>query len=370
MAARRNRWAWRTAVTVACAALALQGAESPGAVGALGAAAPYPPSPVIADVKWDFSSRIRMAPGSDNWPITWADDDNQYTAWGDGDGFGGTNEDGRVSLGVARIEGSADCYRGRNIWGGKNAAHPAQLEGKSYGIIALGATLYMWVAPGSGLDNYDEARLAWSRDRGATWQRADWAFSKGDRLLAPTFCQFGRGNRGARDGYLYVYAVRLQDDSAALQSPGQVDLVRVARERVTDRNAYEFFGGRDAQGKPRWTRDIAQRQPVFEDSSGLGGRLSVSYNLGLRRYLLCAEHGEAYHGNLGIFDAPEPWGPWTTVAYYRNWGDTRTTFFWNFSNKWLSEDSTSLVLVFTGTDDNDAWNTVKGRFLLRGASWP
>ena len=39
------------------------------------------------------------APGSDNWATTWADDDNQYTVWGDGGGFGGTGQVGRVLYG-------------------------------------------------------------------------------------------------------------------------------------------------------------------------------------------------------------------------------------------------------------------------------
>jgi hypothetical protein len=52
---------------------------------------PYPPSPVIEAVRYDRSSAARAAPGSDNWPTTWADDGHLYTAWGDGGGFGGTN---------------------------------------------------------------------------------------------------------------------------------------------------------------------------------------------------------------------------------------------------------------------------------------
>ena len=49
--------------------------------------APYPPSAVITGVTFDWSTHVRLAPGSDNWPITWADDDHQYTCWGDGGGF-------------------------------------------------------------------------------------------------------------------------------------------------------------------------------------------------------------------------------------------------------------------------------------------
>lgn len=360
-----RRWAARLALASCAGLIVLASALGVRAGTGDEAAPPYPPSPVIAGVEWDFGAHTRLAPGSDNWPITWADDDNQYTAWGDGGGFGGTNEDGRVSLGVARIEGPADGYAGHNVWGGKDAEHAAQFEGKSYGILALGATLHMWVQPGSGTDNYQEARLCRSTDHGATWQRADWAFTKAQRIIAPAFCQFDRGCAGARDHFAYCYVVRLQDDSADLQAPGEIDLMRVPTGRLMDRSAYEFFAGQDAAGQPQWSEEVAARQPVFEDASGVGSTLSVSYNPGLRRYFLCTEHSRPSRGNLGIFDAPEPWGPWTTVGYYHNWGDTGSTFYWNFANKWLSPDGQRFVLVFTGTDENDAWNTVKGRFIAR-----
>ncbi len=113
-------------------------------------AQPYPASEVITSVVFDSGSHDPRAPGSDNWPITWADDGNQYTAWGDGGGFGGTNSDGRVSLGVARVEGPGDDYHGHNVWGGKDGDVAATFGGKSYGILSVGGVLYMWVAPGSG----------------------------------------------------------------------------------------------------------------------------------------------------------------------------------------------------------------------------
>ena len=48
----------------------------------------YPPSPVIKGVSWaPKESIVRKAKGSDNWPITWGDDDHLYTAYGDGNGF-------------------------------------------------------------------------------------------------------------------------------------------------------------------------------------------------------------------------------------------------------------------------------------------
>src|ERR1700687_4625441 len=91
----------------------------PGTVGAGESAAPVlPPSPVIRSINFDVSHLQRAAPGSDLWPVTWADDDELYTSWGDGGGFGGTDRDGRVALGIAELKGSADHWTGINILGG------------------------------------------------------------------------------------------------------------------------------------------------------------------------------------------------------------------------------------------------------------
>ena len=38
---------------------------------------PYPPSETIAGIEFEVSTRRTEAPGSDIWPITWADDDHQ-----------------------------------------------------------------------------------------------------------------------------------------------------------------------------------------------------------------------------------------------------------------------------------------------------
>ena len=66
---------------------------------------------------------------------------------------------------------------------------------------------------------------------------------------------------------------------------------------------------------------------------------------------------------MGMFDAPEPWGPWNTVAYFNSTAFgagaiEENTFFWNFSNKWLSADGRDFVLIFSGHNSNDSWNSV------------
>lgn len=325
---------------------------------------PYPPSTVILDTIFDWTTHVRDAHGSDNWAITWAGDDHQYATWGDGGGFNSVEGDGRVSLGVARIEGDAEAHTGINIWGGAGSTYPAQFPGKSYGIISIENVLYMWVSPWSGVNNYTEARLAYSSDWGATWTQVDWAFTQEDELVLPTILQFGKDYAGARDEYVYHYAVRLKDASEMLvQIPGEIDLIRVPLYHMLERGAYEFFAGLNEAGEPMWTPDIEARVPVFQDANGVGWTVSASYNAGLERYLLITEHGQTFSGNMGIFDAPEPWGPWSTVEYYTNWGDTLETFFWNFSNKWLSEDGRDFTLIYTGLGAHDSWNTVRGHFV-------
>jgi hypothetical protein len=338
---------------------------------------PYPPSPVIARAEFDFATHRRLAPGSDNWPVTWADDGHLYSAWGDGGGFGGTNSRGRVKLGVARIVGDPGDYTGENVWGGLAPENPAQFEGKSYGILSVAGRLYMWVSPQPN-PHLAAAQLAVSENRGATWTPAGWTFTFADGLTVPTLLNFGRDYAGARDGFVYSYYIepawgpgistRTKAHTFEVHRPGRIHLSRVPQAAILDRTRYEFFAGFAADGRPRWTPDIARKQPVFADTAGVGWNLSASYNPGLRRYLLATEHGETHAGKFGLFDAPEPWGPWTTVAYEESWGAGHievSTFCWNFTAKWLSADGTRFTLIFTGKNTNDSWNTVAGRFLLR-----
>ncbi|MBD3266561.1 DUF4185 domain-containing protein [bacterium] len=336
---------------------------------------PYPPSEIIEDVRFDFSTHIRMATGSDNWPMTWADDNRQYTAWGDGGGFKGSNSRGRVKLGVARVEGPRDDYHCKNIWGGHQAEFPAQFEGKSYGILSVHGTLYMWVAPQPN-PHLAESRLAFSTDRGKHWTQADWAFHFNDHVSIPTFLNFGQDYEKARDNYVYSYFIHPMYGPSIpkgtkygfdVHKPGKIYLSRVPIRHILTKEKYEFFCGYDENDHPDWTSVIENKHPVFDDENGVGWNVSASYNAGLKRYILCTEHTKTQAGKLGIFDAPEPWGPWTTVAYEEGWGEGNievSTFYWNFPNKWLGADGLNFTMVFTGKNSNDSWNTVNGRFIL------
>jgi CubicO group peptidase (beta-lactamase class C family) len=293
---------------------------------------PYPPSPVIREVSFDPPANIvRKAVGSDNWPITWADDDLLYTSYGDGRGFE-PKIDEKLSLGLARITGEVGDFRGENL-----RAPTAERRGdgpsgaKASGMLCVDGVLYMWVR------NVDNAQIVWSEDHGATWE---WGPRFRESFGSPTFLNFGRDYAGARDDRVYVYS---QDGPNAYDSDDGVLLARVDRRRIREREAYEYFGGLDAAGRPIWVARIEDRQPVFRFEQGCA-RADVVYHSGLGRYLMAL--GFDHEGGWGLFDASEPWGPWTTAFFTGYWGLGRTHGY-RIPSKWIDEDG-SIAVVFSG----------------------
>ena len=107
-----------------------------------------------------------------------------------------------------------------------------------------------------------------------------------------------------------IYFISLKEAAdLKVQKQGEIYLVRVPTKQIKDRDAYWLYEGINVSGNVQWSTDINDRQPVFKDQNGVGWNLSASYYSGLGRYLLMTDHEQSFKGNLGIFDAPEPWGP-------------------------------------------------------------
>jgi hypothetical protein len=338
--------------------------------------APYAPSAVIESITWHWGTHTRAAPGSDLWPVTWAADDNIYTAWGDGGGFGGTNSDGRVAMGFARIEGSPEAYVGVNVNGGAATENPTSFPGKggkTAGIISVAGTLYAFLNLQDGEWPGVNAGLAWSEDLGATWIRAPWVFPKGTgNLKFARFLNFGRDYTGVPEhlaGFVYFYGTK---EPAPGEVRGDMYLGRAPVDQLKDRASYEFLFGLTLAGEPIWMPEISAAQPMFTDPNGAGPG-TVVYNPAIGRYILTSYHGGP--GSLGVFDAPEPWGPWTTVAYYDDWGQMETGgvgLTCSFPSKWMSADGLTMWCVFSvwgdgakiGVAAHDCFNLVKSTLVL------
>jgi CubicO group peptidase (beta-lactamase class C family) len=319
-------------------------------VGHATSTAPYPRSALITQLEWAAKETIiRQAKGSDNWPLTWADDDALYGAYGDGNGFEPFLPE-KLSMGFARIDGTPPTIRGTNLRTPTGETRGDGAAGKKgSGMLCLNGLLYLWTR------NAANSQLAWSTDHGATWTWADWRFTEG--FGCPSFLNFGRNYAGARDGFVYAYS---PDSNSAYETADRLVLARVPLKRLRERAAYEFFAGRAANGQPRWTRDLAQRAAVF-GHTGNCYRTSVTYNAVLKRYLLVqplaneqsfnqrGTRDTRFYGGLAVYDVPEPWGPWTTAFFNEHWdvgpGDSAS-----FPTKWMGANGRTLHLVFSGDD--------------------
>jgi hypothetical protein len=311
---------------------------------------PYPPSTDLKGLAWHWDTLRQAALGSDLWPVTWAEDGDLYLAWGDGGGFGGSDTEGRVALGFARIRGGPESFRGENVNGGKDPEHPASFPrtGKCGGIVAIGGALYAWINLQDGKWPDVNQGLAWSEDRGATWTRSAWVFPKGEGRIKPsTFLSFGKSIQGAprelRD-YVYFYGGRQGDDTEQF-------LGRVPVDKLKFREAYQYFAG-VSKGKPVWSADETTASEVFTDAHGVGDLATVMYDAPLRRFLLTAFHTGP--GQLGVFESTQPWGPWKTVTYVEDWGGMGAAgqgLNCSFPQKWLSKDGRTLWCIFSAYGD-------------------
>ncbi|MCB0083086.1 MAG: hypothetical protein KDE47_19230, partial [Caldilineaceae bacterium] len=308
---------------------------------------PYPPSPLILDLHWSPVSTIeQFAQDSDNWTLTWADDDRLYTGYGDGRGWEPKIEQ-KVSMGYVAIAGAPGNMRGVNVRSPDEQPYGAGAEGrKASGMLMVDGVLYMWarnvVYKGNG------CKLAWSTNHAQNWTWSDWDFPDFGYCA---FINFGQNYAGARDGYVYMVT---PNGPSAYNAYDDFVLTRVPQAQIRNRSAYEFFQYRDAQNNPVWTTNISQRGAVFRTVNKTAGRSGMTYNAALGRYIWwqainLKAYDERYEGGFGIYDAPEPWGPWTTVYKTPLW-DHAPGALGQFPTKWMSSDGRTMYLA---SDAND-----------------
>jgi hypothetical protein len=393
----------------------------------------------IDKVNFDWSTHNRgisdpalkgqvLANGSDNWPLTWAADDNQYGMFGDGQGFGGTdisfNAPDRASFGVARVTGDYNNYTGTNVYGGVNRQCDSAIQGKSHGApLSLNGELYTWVTSGSDYKGFGSFTLYRSTDFACHWfpvpdvsnpdpSNPPVSFTTNkdlpatgdtsDRVAYGGFVQFGKDNQSAIDGYVYTVAIKPTEtvDVLFLHKPGEIILIRVPSVSMNNRKAYQFFAGLDTNGNPKWSTNAADKQPIITDPSGVGTFPQIVYVPELKRFVYTNQFGDGtmVHqdkndptsplfpaGNLSLLyigQSKNVWGPYTQV--YRDRfqppaGHTPTVgitlFQWNFAPKWFrnkTSNSLDFTITFSGTNEdhpsvtgyNDSWNTIDGTFTL------
>jgi len=327
------------------------------------AGSPYPPSPVVGGIEWKFESHVQHGPGGDQWPLTWADDDHVYTAWGDGWGW---NKSGpKHSIGITRIIGNPPDFRAEDLWG----VGPGSGFGKPEALIAFDRKLYMFWTVGRSKDDAANTGTAVSSDYGVTWtldqKKAFPQVPDGFRVRG--IAQFGKGYAGALDDFIYVYF--------GFSRANDFYLARVPKTAILDAKRYEWFAGlNDAQ--PVWHREFEQKKPVFTDPNGYIWHVGVTFVPALGRFLFTKPHyladgdRQAPEGDrskvsgLGVFDAPKSWGPWTTVYYQDQFFDRHFKFTYFIPAKYVAADGKSLWIVWSGPPEYDNVNFVRGELRL------
>jgi hypothetical protein len=294
---------------------------------------PYPASSKVRNVRFEAPEQIKIdGEDSDNWPCTWAADGELYTSYGDGFGFVPHTEK-KLSLGFAKISGPPDSFEGVNL-----RTETGEREGdgpkgeKTSGLVMVDDVLYL-IARNAG-----NSQIAWSADMGRTWE---WGFKFETSFGCPTFVNYGPNYEGTPDDYVYIYST---DGDSAYENYDHIVLARVNRCRIRNKSDYEYFNGLDEAGEPVWSPNIEERGPVFTFPNHCH-RLESIYHAATQRYWLVIACN--HEGGWGIFDAPTPCGPWSTVFFTDYWGLGRTHSY-RFPTKWISEDGTNLHLVFSG----------------------
>lgn len=282
----------------------------------------------------------------DLWPMTWADDDRLYAAWGDGTGVAGCipSYNGRTPgmlsdwdyasagncgfvlgapganpfkalfcavfdcgacmplspftpAGLLALEGpvpdfapcqGASCVVARHLPSGRSPfilyrQQPWFPLRDDKPSSLLAVKGRLYLAGHRPAGIPTEAYIAYSDDRGKTFTEVRQSpWRAPSRFLVAMMINMGRAYALNRDGYLYALAIEKELDAIST-SPQPVYLWRAPSNALTDYRRYEYFSGTNLQGRPRWSRLSSAAVPV----SGLGTYVTGSalFHPGIQRFL-------------------------------------------------------------------------------------
>ena len=333
----------------------------------------------------------RSVCNGDNWHMTWADDDRQYVAlcdghgWPDIPGYTGQLYNARVYA----LSGGPQDATFEHLSGYPDlCVEPVPNQNRYYGfgILALDGQIFHFLSTPnypfsqSGA-RFVGAKLIYSPDNGRTWRNQDgtplrwetWEERTRDNMIffnepgeafsLLTVLQMGKNYEHNTDGYVYVYAPNGNTEGGM----NQLVMCRVRKDRILERSAYECFASLNPDGSANWTDDVSAKGIVCTFPSGwvntqvhpYAWHPSVVYNAPLDVYMMvnwgmgCAEDGMWFGkpSYLGLWTAPNPWGPWTQVHEDAAWtpgGDPAARAYQpQISPRWIAEDGKSFWLVFT-----------------------
>ena len=350
----------------------------------------YPRSTLIARLEWTGPAHKLPGSGSDMHWHAWGADGALYVVDDDGENFGGP----RAFAHLLKVEGRPPAQQARVV-SRFPGLHRYSMRRHLYvnGALAVGSRLYVaayeydshdpaWeerrfvdnkVVAAKGDDFFildaishhgGVASLMYSDDAGVNWTNypvANAPLFLGPRFAGLAFVGFGPGYTGVPD-FLegYVYAI---SNDESWESGSHAFLARVPKDRVLDRSAWRFYGGRSATNGAAWIPEEAYARPIITDH-GHVGHPTMTYVPALKRFLLAfgsdaVPKSYAYDPKLAwatwhrrrelqIYEGPTPWGPWALVHYDPAWEGDHIAYLPQLPPCWFSPDGKEGIMMFSG----------------------
>jgi hypothetical protein len=329
---------------------------------------PFPSSTLVANATW---TTARYGPPwnqfGDILATTSFDGDSLYVMINDG----GTNtaQPARWRNSVARVTGSpgdieftpvgdsgpaktyAEVHSDENQLGGPLGSYYAN------GLMAANGILYA-----TQVNNYDWnnnaafkglAGIAYSTDKGKHWVSPKKPFPGPTGNL--NFVQYG-DNAAAPDGYVYAISTEREFNASTLL----LGRARADVADVTNPARWQWAAGsRTVAGQARttWTSAISHAVPVLGWSNHITYP-RMSYDAGLRRYLLTFTYSYANHvpgvwtsgSELVVLESPTLQGPFSFVARQPYFGPSNG-YDPAFPINWMSPGGTDLWMIWAANFD-------------------
>jgi hypothetical protein len=341
----------------------------------------------------------RFGGHGDNWHMSWASNDKVYVSMCDGTGMPG------VMPGEANAPKIATDYNSRLFAISGDAPklkfeflpdYPQLLNQQprmsfryyNFGTLAIDGKIYQFLsAPNVPFNEpnprFVGAKLIYSPDDGKTWQnqngsspvtwekwedrsKQNMAFFEepGDAFSLISVLQMGQNYSLNKDGYVYLYSPNGNTEGTM----NEIVLCRVPKEKLLDRNSYEFFAGASNDvNSATWSKRIDDRKPVHTFPAGYVNKFvhpyawqpSVVYFAPSREYVMTSwGMGVSNDGKwfakpsyLGFWTARQLWGPWKLVHEELEWAPagekTARCYQPQIAPKWISNDGSRFWLVWT-----------------------
>jgi hypothetical protein len=329
--------------------------------------------------------------------ITWAADGRQFFSPNEGGGWPGMPRELLFTTALIAVGGGPQDTAFQPLSGYPVRSHREcyKVDGfpPYYGgaILALNGCIYHFLSTQAGPFKLVEVnselgfdvvgakpsgwKLIYSSDAGQTWRNQDGSTPVlfeapkeqshetmifWDEDLGPAaILQMGKDYRENRDGFAYIYSGGSEMFSEGGQDKNDVFTLRVPKDEILDRQAYEYFAGMSPNGSARWVKDVNARGSAH--SLGRGWIIqSVVYNAPLGTYMMSGyvlnakgswvadDYGAS---KLGFWTAPNAWGPWEQVYEENKWlpgGDPFAAAICPIIvPKWISNDGKSFWLCWS-----------------------